>query len=225
VTDNMDETNEITGFAGVKERAEDTARIEISNASPDFVKNVKVMEATVMYVENKTIASNGRYRPDCDAIEFNPDFCGFPETAEGRARFRWHEVIHRADYRYYACWENDGFKKAIDKAKVLVKPADGKTPNVFNMVLAETNATESKKLKYTKEDIRGIHDILSALREGENEGLSFGHSAEYWAKSAALTPIEIFANLGALDLMNGKGLSVIEMYFNDLFNAYRRIVK
>jgi len=221
----MDETNNTIGFAGLKERAEDTARIEMSNVSPDFVRNMKMMEATVMYVENKTIASNGRYRPDIDVIEFNPDFCGFPETAEGRARFRWHEVIHRADYRYYACWENIHFKNAIDKAKELVKPADGKIPNVFDRVLAETNATEGKKPKYTKEDIRGIHDILSALREGDNEGLSFGHSAEYWATNAILAPIEIFANLGTLDLMNGKGLSVIEMYFNDLFNAYRRIVK
>ncbi|GBU22121.1 hypothetical protein R80B4_02026 [Fibrobacteres bacterium R8-0-B4] len=221
----MDSKVEIIGFAGAKERAEDTARIGTSNAPPNFVKNEKVMEATATYVENKAIDSSGRYRSDRDVIEFNPDFVGFPETIEGRARFRWHEVTHRADYLYYACWEDNDFKTAIDKAKMLVRPVDGKNTNIFDKVLAETNAIEYEKPKYTKEDIRGVHDILSALREGKNDGLSFGHSAMYWAKSATLTPMEIFANIGTLDLMNGGGLSIIDRYFNDIFNAYRRIVK
>jgi uncharacterized protein YlzI (FlbEa/FlbD family) len=222
VTDNKYETNEITGFAGVNERAEDTARIETSNGPPRFIMHIKNYEATVTYVENKDLNEVGQYLFGKDIIAFNPEHPYFPQTTEGRAAFRWHEAIHRADKWKYVSWINAEFLVAIETATVHVNNTvvmmDGKTLIVFESVLEELK-------QLTVEDNIAVQDILSALRYGKNDGLQWWHRAEYWQSDSTHRPIEIFANMGTLDLLNGKGLDVIKRYFPELFNAYRRMVR
>jgi hypothetical protein len=198
-------------FAGAEARAEDTAFIEKSGAPAMFVKLVKIAEATATYVEDKSLKCVGLYDTIGDIIKFNSNHPAFPATKERRVRIRWHEVIHRGDNWEYVCWENTDFLAAIDIAKEQVN-------SVFDSILEETKAL-------TREDIIAVHDILSVLRQGKNDGLLSYHSAEYWASDKKHAPMEIFANLGTLDLMNGRGLSVIKKYFPGIFNAYREMVR
>jgi hypothetical protein len=198
-------------FMGAEARAEDTAFIEKSDAPATFVNQVKIAEATATYVEDKTLKSAGLYRTTEDVIRFNTEHPAFSGELERRVRLRWHEVLHRGDTKYYRSWKDEGFGSAIDNAKTLVD-------SVVDKVLEETK-------ELTREDIVGVHDILSALRQGKNEGLISYHDAVYWASNKKHTPMEIFANLGTLDLMKGKGLSVVKKYFPDIFNAYREMIR
>jgi len=223
--DRKGETEEIAGFASAKERAEDAAYLA-TNGSSGILREARYQESTATYVEDRTLASAGRCRFVEDTIAFNPDL--MPETVAGRAAVRWHEVMHWADYKKYGSWENEDFLKEIDKAKELVKPVNGKNPPFFDMVLKAVSVgirdvTGEVNIP-TTEGMGAIHDILSALREGKNEGLLSYHDEAYWQEWDGLTPIEIFADMGVLDLMDRNGLLVMETYFNDLFNAYRRMV-
>jgi len=225
--DRKNETEEIAGFASAEERAEDVAYLA-ANGSSGLLKEARYQESTAIYVEDRTLTSAGRCRFVEDTIAFNPDL--MPETARGRAAVRWHEVMHRADYKKYCSWENEDFLKEIDNAKKLLKPMNGRNPPFFDMVLKAANVGIRDGVTYevnipTMEGIEAIHDILSALREGKNEGLLSYHDEAYWQEWDGLTPIEIFAEIGVLDLMDRSGLRVIETYFNGLFNAYRRIVE
>jgi hypothetical protein len=164
-------------FTGAEARAEDTAFIEKSDAPATFVRLVKDAEATVTYVENKALMYTGVYQVGRDTIEFNPNHRDFSTSVEERARFRWHEVIHRADIQKYFSWLNTDFVLATNKAKAqvgnVVAVIGGINVTVFDKVLEETKALPI-------EDKRAVHDILSALRQGKNGGLVWYHNEEYW---------------------------------------------
>jgi len=217
----VNKEEEIVGFAGAIERAEFRALLGKSMGTPGLVKQTKAYELTTSYLENKALKSIGRYKPDKDAIEFNPVHPSFPNTVEGRVAFRAHELIHRMDHMVYRSWGNIEFLGAIGKVIVrldnIVDSVDARDVSVFDMVLEEAGFLP-------KEDRMAVHDILSALR-GKNEGLSFGHRVEYWASDKRHIPKEIFANIGTLDVMEGKGLTVVKRYFVELFNAYKEMVK
>jgi len=216
-----DESGEIEGFAGAKGRASDIARIEKNSGSPKVVNVAKVFEANVTYVEDTTAGAR-EYRLIEDVIAFNPDLA--PDTAEGRAAIRWHEVMHRADWLQYHSWGDDIFIGAIDKAKLRVSRAKGENPVVFDNVLEETRI-KWQNGEMANEELDAIHDILSALREGDNEGLLWYHDKTYWLEAEWHIPMEIFAELGTLDLMGTVGLKVIEKYFPEIFMAYKEKVK
>jgi hypothetical protein len=216
-----DEKEEIAGFAGMVERAGFTALLGKSKGTPGFVKRIKEYEATTSYLENKALKTIGRYKPDKDAIEFNPVHPSFPNTMEGRTAFRAHELIHRMDHMVYRSWGNVEFLGAIGKEMArldnVVDNVRGRDVSVFDMVLEDVR-------RMSREDRMAVHDILSALR-GKNDGLRFGHRVEYWTSDKRRVPKEILANIGTLDVTEGKGLAVIKRYFTELFNAYKEMVK
>jgi len=216
-----DKEKDNVGFAGNIERAEFRAFLGKSMGTPGFVKSLKEYEATTSYLENKALKNIGRYRPDKDTIEFNPVHPSFPEAVERRTAFRLHELIHRMDHMIYRSWGSVEFLGAIGKAKVrlnsVVDNVDGQNVSVFDTVLEKVRSL-------LKEDQMAVHDILSALR-GKNEGLAFGHRVEYWTSDKRHVPKEIFANIGTLDVMDGRGLTIIKLYFPEIFNVYQEMVK
>lgn len=216
-----DKEEEIVGFAGTIERAGFRALLGESKGTPRFVKQTKKYETTTGYLENRALKGIGRYRPDKDAIEFNPVHPSFPNTVEGRTAFRLHELIHRMDHIVYRSWGNVEFVDAIGRTKVrldnVVDNVGGRDVSVFDMVLEKVRLLP-------REDRMAVHDVLSALRE-RNDGLSFGHRIEYWVSDRRRVPKEIFANIGTLDVVEGKGLIVIKRYFAEIFNAYKEMVK
>lgn len=217
----VNKEEKIVGFAGAIERAGFRALIGKSKGTPGFVKQAKEYEVTTIYLENKVLKTIGRYRPDKDAIEFNPVHPSFPSTVEGKTAFRAHELIHRMDNMVYRSWGQVEFLGAIGKAITrldnVVDNVGGRDVSVFGMALEEVSLLP-------REDRMAVHDILSALR-GKNDGLGFGHRMEYWTSDKRHVPKEIFANIGTLDLMEGNGLAVIKRYFAELFNAYKEMVK
>jgi len=208
-----------TGFAGTAERAAYRTRLGESKGTPEMVSVIKETEATARYVENQALKGAGMYKSKDDIVEFNPKHPSFPQTEDGLLFLRTHEIIHRCDTRIYHSTDNRVFLAAINKAIAQVNDSIyNKRVTAFDKVLEETE-------KLTREDRKAIHDILSALRLGNNEGLAFGHTVEYWTLDKRHIPSEIFANIGTLDVMARKGLDVIKTYFPELFNAYIEVLK
>jgi len=198
------------GLAGKEKRAEVVAILKKSNAPPTLVMRTEIYDATVVYVQNKDLDGAGIYWFDRDVIEFNTGHSDYPTTIEGETALRLHELLHREDFFEYHSWDNMDLLTAINIAR-------GKFVTTHKKVLSELETLPT-------EDQRAVHDILSAL-QGNMDGLKWGHDEAYWNASVRAAALEVTANIGTLDLMNGKGLDIIKRYFPEIFNAYRGMVK
>jgi len=196
----------VDDFGGAIKVAEYRAALDRLKCPSKILIALKVSADTALYKEDTTLNVPGQYWGGDDIIKFNPLHRDFPDTEAGAFFLRTHELLHKTDTDEYWSWANASFVEAIEKENARI---DG----VFESVLREAN-------DLTEEERYAVHDILSALRMSM-DGLDSGHSPEFYFEDERRVAFEIFANIGYLDVMNGKGLRLLQRRFASLFTSYR----
>ena len=157
-------------------------------------------------VEDNMLNVPFAYVLDEDVIKYNSTF---PNVNNYDMNYVFaHELSHRMDELEYHSWENQKFLWAIEVCQ----------EKVYN------NKNEIQKwfeLGGKYEDSFAISDIISALSDNEIE-VPVGHSKEYWASHIYLKPMELFANLSSIDVLN---LDEKESILRELFEAYKELVE
>lgn len=185
--------------------------IEMLKKSPKegrhYMKIRMYAEATD-FLEDANLEYPYAYDPVKDAIRFNPELS--ERISADAYQILAHEIMHRMDVLEYRSWENEGFKKAIESTR----------EKVYNHK-AEIESWFIVGGKYQNNAL--LSDIISALTQNGID-IPFGHDEKYWAspKSVAL---EVFANLGGLDLLGDVGSDELNGILSDLYAAYKEVTK
>lgn len=158
------------------------------------------------YVENTNMDSAYAYDMGADEFQFNPTHKYFNDYDMNYVYS--HELAHRLDVTWCRSWESKKFLSAIE---------DTKKKLYNNRVQVET------WLQGSAGDDAGFSDIISALSEGELEGIA-GHSKEYWLAEEMNAPLEIFANLVYIKTMKPTGISGTEGFLKELFEALEELI-
>jgi hypothetical protein len=121
-----------------------------------------------------------------------------------------HELSHRMDMLEYKSYNNKEFLDAIEKSKQVVEERRD-----------EIQAWFGPGGKFQNE--MAMSDLVSALSKNSIVGLA-GHKADYWEKPDRV-PMEIFADISAIDVLELPGKDELNTVFNDLRDAYKGVVK
>lgn len=157
-------------------------------------------------IKDEKIAAPFAYIPAEDVIKYNPSASHVLDYDMDYVFS--HEVSHRMDFLEYQSWKNDKFLKAIETC--------------FEKVYAQRE--EIQKWfdvggKY--EDSFALSDIIGALSNGSVD-VPIGHDVSYWNEDPRNKPMEIFANLSSIDVLE---LEEKEDILKELFEAYKELIK
>lgn len=155
------------------------------------------------YEEDNTLTAPFAYSAKKDRILYNPNIAGFSEVDFEFANT--HENAHRADVMHMRSYTNTKFREAIRLA-------------------SETVSRNMEGFERMAQRVRSnmLKDIFSALSEGKMY-TGFGHRTEYWEKSAAFVPMEIFAELFTMETRNDSDLYFIKKLFPELWDEYQKL--
>ena len=157
-------------------------------------------------IEDEKIAAPFAYVPGEDVIKYNPSA---PHVLDYDMDYVFsHEVSHRMDFLEYQSWKNDKFLKAIETCSEKVYAQREEIQKWFNV-----------GGKY--EDSFALSDIICALSNGAID-VPIGHDMSYWNENPRNKPMEIFANLSSIDVLE---LEEKEDILKELFEAYKELVK
>lgn len=205
------------GWESAAEEKKEKADIEKSHG--DFIKLLRkdeepsshksrmalYSEMTEM-IEDENLNAPFAYIPDLDVLKYNSK-APYIEEYDMNYVFA-HEITHRMDELEYHSWENERFLQAID---VCAKKVYAQREEILKWF--EPGGKYEKSF--------AVSDIIDALSDGEIT-VPVGHGKEYWETNIYLKAVEIFANLSSIDVL---GLDEKEDIFEELFNAYKEIVK
>ena len=207
--------------AGEWERTEGSndKEMDILDAHSKFIDKMRKDEQPslhkdklVMYseftdlIEDEKIAAPFAYVPGEDVIKYNPSA---PHVLDYDMDYVFsHEVSHRMDFLEYQSWKNDKFLKAIETCSEKVYAQREEIQKWFNV-----------GGKY--EDSFALSDIICALSNGAID-VPIGHDMSYWNENPRNKPMEIFANLSSIDVLE---LEEKEDILKELFEAYKELVK
>ena len=119
-----------------------------------------------------------------------------------------HEITHRMDELEYHSWENEKFIQAIEMCSKKVYDQREEVQKWFEL-----------GGKY--EQSFAISDIIGALSNGSVD-VPIGHDVSYWNEDPRNKPMEIFANLSSIDVLE---LEEKEDILKELFEAYKELIK
>lgn len=157
-------------------------------------------------VEDEKITAPFAYVPEEDVIKYNPSA---PHVLDYDMDYVFsHEVSHRMDFLEYQSWKNDKFVKAIDTCSEKVYAQRKEIQKWFDA-----------GGKY--EDSFALSDIIGALSNGAID-VPIGHNVSYWNEDPRNKPMEIFANLSSIDVLE---LEEKEDILKELFEAYKELIK
>lgn len=157
-------------------------------------------------VEDEKITAPFAYVPEEDIIKYNPSA---PHVLDYDMDYVFsHEVSHRMDFLEYQSWKNDKFVKAIDTCSEKVYAQRKEIQKWFDA-----------GGKY--EDSFALSDIIGALSNGAID-VPIGHNVSYWNEDPRNKPMEIFANLSSIDVLE---LEEKEDILKELFEAYKELIK
>lgn len=207
--------------AGEWERTEGSndKEMDILDAHSKFIDKMRKDEQPslhkdklVMYseftdlIEDEKIAAPFAYVPGEDVIKYNPSA---PHVLDYDMDYVFsHEVSHRMDFLEYQSWKNDKFLKAIETCSKKVYAQREEIQKWFNV-----------GGKY--EDSFALSDIICALSNGAID-VPIGHDMSYWNENPRNKPMEIFANLSSIDVLE---LEEKEDILKELFEAYKELIK
>ena len=162
------------------------------------------------YEEDTNLKSPFAYFINEDKIKYNTKHPNFYRYDFIEAQI--HEMSHRMDMLEYKSYENTKFLKAIKNSKKIYQKNEEKIKKWF----------DEKNGLYSKEG--SVSDIISALTKGKaNSYLLLGHEEKYW-KDARNVPLEIFANLSYIDIIDKEKHTEFKSVFNELIEAYLEVV-
>ena len=157
-------------------------------------------------IEDENIAAPFAYVPGEDVIKYNPNA---PHVFDYDMDYVFsHEVSHRMDLLEYQSWKNDKFLKAIETCSEKVYAQREEIQKWFYV-----------GGKY--EDSFALSDIIGALSNGSVD-VPIGHDVSYWNEDPRNKPMEIFANLSSIDVLE---LEEKEDILKELFEAYKELIK
>lgn len=157
-------------------------------------------------LEDGNISAPFAYMPDEDVIKYNSNA---PHVSDYDMNYVFaHEITHRMDELEYHSWENEKFLGAIDSCSQKVYAHREEIQKWFDL-----------GGKY--ESSFALSDIISALSDNEIM-VPIGHRKEYWSMDERLKPMEIFANLSSIDVLD---LDEKEDILKELFDAYRELIE
>ena len=157
-------------------------------------------------IEDEKIVAPFAYVPGEDVIKYNPSA---PHVLDYDMDYVFsHEVSHRMDFLEYQSWKNDKFVKAIETCSEKVYAQREEIQKWFDA-----------GGKY--EDSLALSDIISALSNGAID-VPIGHDVSYWNENPRNKPMEIFANLSSIDVLE---LEEKEDILKELFEAYKELIK
>lgn len=157
-------------------------------------------------IEDEKIAAPFAYVPGEDVIKYNPNA---PHVLDYDMDYVFsHEVSHRMDFLEYQSWKNDKFLKAIETCSEKVYAQREEIQKWFDV-----------DGKY--EDSFALSDIIGALSNGSVD-VPIGHDVSYWNEDPRNKPMEIFANLSSIDVLE---LEEKEDILKELFEAYKELIK
>lgn len=172
---------------------------------PTFHKNKLSMyaESTELVKEN-TMAASFAYFPEEDIIKYNPQ----ASIEEYNMDYiLTHELTHRMDELEYCSWKDKKFMEAIELC----------SKKVYDNI-NEIQEWFVSGGKY--ENSFAISDIISALSDNMVD-VPIGHQNEYWSGNSRHKPMEIFANLSCIDILD---LDEKEEILQLLFEAYKELI-
>ena len=207
--------------AGEWKRTEgsDDKEMDILDAHSKFIDKMREDEQPslhkdklVMYseftdlIEDENIAAPFAYVPGEDVIKYNPSASHVLDYDMDYVFS--HEVSHRMDFLEYQSWKNDKFLKAIETCSEKVYAQREEIQKWFDV-----------GGKY--EDSFALSDIIGALSNGSVD-VPIGHDVSYWNEDPRNKPMEIFANLSSIDVLE---LEEKEDILKELFEAYKELIK
>ena len=136
-------------------------------------------------IEDENIAAPFAYVPGEDVIKYNPSASHVLDYDMDYVFS--HEVSHRMDFLEYQSWKNDKFLKAIETCSEKVYAQREEIQKWFDV-----------GGKY--EDSFALSDIIGALSNGSVD-VPIGHDVSYWNEDPRNKPMEIFANLSSIDVL------------------------
>ena len=157
-------------------------------------------------IEDENIAAPFAYVPGEDVIKYNPSASHVLDYDMDYVFS--HEVSHRMDFLEYQSWKNDKFLKAIETCSEKVYAQREEIQKWFDV-----------GGKY--EDSFALSDIIGALSNGSVD-VPIGHDMSYWNEDPRNKPMEIFANLSSIDVLE---LEEKEDILKELFEAYKELIK
>lgn len=157
-------------------------------------------------IEDENIAAPFAYVPGEDVIKYNPSASHVLDYDMDYVFS--HEVSHRMDFLEYQSWKNDKFLKAIENCSEKVYAQREEIQKWFDV-----------GGKY--EDSFALSDIIGALSNGSVD-VPIGHDVSYWNEDPRNKPMEIFANLSSIDVLE---LEEKEDILKELFEAYKELIK
>lgn len=177
------------------------------DVQPSFHKDKLVMYSEFTdLIEDEKIAAPFAYVPGEDVIKYNPNA---PHVLDYDMDYVFsHEVSHRMDFLEYQSWKNDKFLKAIETCSEKVYAQRKEIQKWFDV-----------GGKY--EDSFALSDIIGALSNGSVD-VPIGHDVSYWNEDPGNKPMEIFANLSSIDVLE---LEEKEDILKELFEAYKELIK
>lgn len=157
-------------------------------------------------IKDEKIAAPFAYIPAEDVIKYNPSASHVLDYDMDYVFS--HEVSHRMDFLEYQSWKNDKFLKAIETCSEKVYAQREEIQKWFDV-----------GGKY--EDSFALSDIIGALSNGSVD-VPIGHDVSYWNEDPRNKPMEIFANLSSIDVLE---LEEKEDILKELFEAYKELIK
>ena len=200
-----------------KKTESDAGAVDISDAYNKFVERLRDDDETsrhkammALYAdvteleEDSELSAPFAYIPDEDIIKYNSKA---PHVNDYDMDYVFsHETSHRMDVLEYHSWENEKFLNAIESCSKKVYAQREEIQKWFD-----------SGGKY--ESSFALSDIISALGNGEIM-VPVGHKKEYWDMDERFKPMEIFANLSSIDVLN---LNEKEDILQEIFEAYMEL--
>lgn len=157
-------------------------------------------------IKDENIAAPFAYVPGEDVIKYNSSATHVLDYDMDYVFS--HEVSHRMDFLEYQSWKNDKFLKAIETCSEKVYAQREEIQKWFDV-----------GGKY--EDSFALSDIIGALSNGSVD-VPIGHDMSYWNEDPRNKPMEIFANLSSIYVLE---LEEKEDILKELFEAYKELIK
>lgn len=197
----------------------ENSKLNIQNAYSEFIDKIKNSEYSSVHkdrmamfaeftelIEDKGITAPFAYIPNEDVIKYNPEA---PNISYYDMDYVFaHETSHRMDELEYHSWKNEKFLQAIESCSKKVYSQKEEIQKWFEF-----------SGKY--ENSFALSDIISALSDGYIE-VPVGHDESYWRVNQKYKPMEIFANLSSIDVLN---LQEKEKVIKELIEVYKEMVE
>lgn len=201
-----DDTGGENGSLDIQETySEFTDKIKNSEYPSKHKDKMAMFAEFTELVEDKGITAPFAYIPSEDVIKYNLEA---PDISYYDMGYVFaHETSHRMDELEYHSWENEKFLQAIESCSKKVYSQKEEIQKWFEL-----------GGKY--ENSFALSDIISALSDGSID-VPVGHKKDYWRINQKYKPMEIFANLSSIDVLN---LQEKEKVIKELIEVYEEMV-